>query len=210
MFAWFGAGVKMDEGLRERKKRETRAAISRVATALFYERGFDAVTVDDVARAAGVSKMTVFNYFVRKEDLMLDREPEGIELLRSALDNRGQKSVLTALRDEVGRLVAAGNVFTKFDRRVLGFWKVVDDSPALRARLRELADEARETLAAHFEGPNADLVASLVVAGWHAAYRAGLDAARRGKSPQRAATELERVFDAAMAAARAAMRASSA
>jgi AcrR family transcriptional regulator len=197
----------MDEGLRERKKRETRAAISRVATALFYERGFDNVTVDDVARAAGVSKMTVFNYFARKEDLLFDREPEGIELLRSVLANRGQKSVLTVLRDEVRLLVAANNVFTKFDPDVLGFWKVVDDSPALRARLRELADEARETLAAHFEGPNADLVASLVIAGWRAAYRAGRDAARRGKSPQKAAAELERVLDATMAAARAAVRA---
>jgi AcrR family transcriptional regulator len=197
----------MDEGLRERKKRETRASISRVATTLFYERGFDNVTVDDVARAAGVSKMTVFNYFARKEDLMFDRELEGIELVRSVLERRGQKSALTALRDEVPRVVAANNVFTKFDPIVLGFWKVVEDSPALRARVRELADEAREELAAHLEGPNADLVAGLVVAGWRAAYRAALDAARRGKSPQKAAAELERVLDATMAAARAAMRA---
>ena len=138
---------------------------------------------------------------------MFDRELEGIELLRSVLAGRGQKSVLTALRDEVRRLVAANNVFTKFDPAVLGFWKVVEDSPALCARLRELADEARVELAAHFEGPNADLVASLVVAGWRAAYRAALDAARRGKSPQKAADELERVLDATMAAARAAMRA---
>ncbi len=197
----------MDEGLRERKKRETRAAISRVATALFYAQGFDHVTVDDVARAAGVSKMTVFNYFARKEDLLFDRELEGIELLRSVLAGRGQKSVLGALRDEIRRLVATDSVFTKFDPRVLGFWKVVAASPALRARLRELADEAREALAAHFEGANADLVASLVVAGWRAAYRAGLEAARRGKSPPKAAAELERVLDATMAAARAAMRA---
>jgi AcrR family transcriptional regulator len=199
--------MPMDEGLRERKKRETRAAISQVATALFYKRGFDNVTVDDVARAAGVSKMTVFNYFARKEDLLFDRELEGIELLRSVLVSRGQKSVLAVLRDEVRRLVAADNVFTKFDPDVLGFWKVVEGSPALLARLRELADEARDALAAHFDGPNADLVAGLVVAGWRAAYRTGLDAARRGKSPQKAAAELERVLDATMAAARAAMRA---
>jgi hypothetical protein len=75
-------------------------------------------------------------------------------------------------------------------------------------RVRGLADEAREALAAHFEGPNAGLVASLVVAGWRAAYRAGLDVARRGKNPQKAAAELGRVLDGAMAAARAAMRAS--
>ncbi len=202
--------MEMDEGLRERKKRETRAAISAVATALFYERGFENVTVDDVARAAKVSKMTVFNYFARKEDLMFDRVPEGLELLRSVLANRGQKSVVTALRDEVRRLVATQNVFTKFDSGVLEFWKVVEDSPALRARLRELADEAREVLAAQCEGPNADLVASLLVAGWRAAYRAGLDAARRGRSPQKAAAELERVLDATMVAARAAIRAGNA
>lgn len=197
----------MEEGLRERKKRETRTAISGVATTLFYERGFENVTVDDVARAAGVSKMTVFNYFARKEDLMLDRVPEGIELLRSVLGNRGQKSVLTALRDEVRRLVAEQHVFTKFDPGVLEFWKIIEDSPALRARLRELADEAREALAPHFEGSNADLVASLLVAGWRAAYRAGLEAARRGRSPQKAAAECERVFEAAITAARAAIRA---
>jgi AcrR family transcriptional regulator len=200
--------MAMDEGMRERKKRETRAAISQVATALFFERGFDAVTVDEVARAAGVSKMTVFNYFARKEDLLFDREAEGVEMLRSVLAGRGSKSALTALRDEIRRLVAEGYVFTRFDPEVLGFWTLVDGSPALRARLRELADEARETLAPHFEGPNADLVASLVVAGWRAAYRAGLEAARRGKSAKRAALAFEGVLDATMAAARAAMRAS--
>jgi AcrR family transcriptional regulator len=149
-----------DEGLRERKKRATREAISQAATALFFERGF-------------------------------------------------QKSALAALRDEVRRLVVSDYVFTKFDPDVLGFWKVVEASPALRARLREVADEACEALAAHFEGPSADLVASLVVAGWRAAYRAGLAAARRGKSPQKAAAEFERVLDATMAAARAAIRAAS-
>lgn len=197
----------MDEGLRERKKRETRAAISQVATELFYERGFENVTVDDVARAAKVSKMTVFNYFARKEDLLFDRVPEGIELLRSVLAHRGQKSVLTTLRDHVRQLVTSRHPFTKFDDGVLGFWKVVEDSPVLRARLRELADEARDELATHFEGPNAELVAGVLVAGWRAAYRAGLDAARRGRSPQKAAAELERVLDATIAAARTAIRA---
>ena len=190
---------------RERKKRETRAAISRVATKLFFERGFDAVTVDDVARAAKVSKMTVFNYFARKEDLLFDREPEGIEILRAARANRGKKTIVAALRAEVARLVAAQNVFVRFDRDVPRFWKVVEESPALRARFREIADEAREGLAAHFEGPNADLAASIVVAGWRAAYRAGLSAARRGKSARRASAELERVFDVAMTAARVAL-----
>ncbi len=197
----------MDEGLRERKKRQTRAQISEIATTLFFERGFDAVTVEDVARAAGVSKMTVFNYFVRKEDLLFDRESEGVELLRSVLSNRGRKSALLALREEVRRLVEVGSVFTLFDHSVLSFWKLVQDSPALRARTRELADEARDSLVPHLEGPNADLVAGVVVAGWRAGYRAGLQAARQGQSAKKAAAELERVLDATLVAARAALRA---
>jgi AcrR family transcriptional regulator len=64
------------EGLRERKKRQTREAIIRAAMRLFKARGFDAVTVADVARAADVSEKTVFNHFPTKEDLVL-REGAG-------------------------------------------------------------------------------------------------------------------------------------
>ncbi|TMR06256.1 TetR/AcrR family transcriptional regulator, partial [Nonomuraea turkmeniaca] len=59
-------------GLREQKKRETRQAISDHATQLFLERGFDRTTIADIAAAARVAKMTVTNYFPRKEDLALD------------------------------------------------------------------------------------------------------------------------------------------
>ena len=59
------------EGLRERKKRQTREAIAQAAMELFFARGFDEVTVADVARAADVSEKTVFNYFPAKEDLVL-------------------------------------------------------------------------------------------------------------------------------------------
>ena len=61
------------EGLRERKKRQTREAIAAAAMALFVARGFDAVTVAEVARAADVSEKTVFNYFPAKEDLVFAR-----------------------------------------------------------------------------------------------------------------------------------------
>ena len=60
-----------EKGLRERKKLATRRAISDIATGLFMERGFDNVTVAEVAEVANVAKMTVFNYFPRKEDLFL-------------------------------------------------------------------------------------------------------------------------------------------
>jgi AcrR family transcriptional regulator len=61
-------------GLRERKKAETRQAISDVATRLFEARGFEPVTVAEIAAAANVSAKTVFNYFPAKEDLFFDAE----------------------------------------------------------------------------------------------------------------------------------------
>ena len=58
-----------EEGLRDRKKRATRQAIAEAARRLFRERGFAAVTVAEVAKAADVSPQTVFNYYPTKEDL---------------------------------------------------------------------------------------------------------------------------------------------
>src|SRR6202000_1667282 len=61
---------------RTRKRLATRQSISDTATRLFLQRGFDAVTVDDIASAADVGRMTVFNHFPRKEDMFFDREEE--------------------------------------------------------------------------------------------------------------------------------------
>jgi AcrR family transcriptional regulator len=88
------------EGLRERKKRQTRAAIADAAMKLFVEHGFDEVTVADVARAADVSEKTVFNYFPTKEDLVLlggqERRAALIEAIRS---RKPGTSVVKPFRD---------------------------------------------------------------------------------------------------------------
>src|SRR6201992_3730984 len=73
---------------RSRKRLATRQGISDAATLLFMERGFDHVTVDEIAEAADVGRMTVFNHFPRKEDMFFDRDEEGREILREALRQR--------------------------------------------------------------------------------------------------------------------------
>ena len=76
---------------RSRKRLATRRAISQVADRLFLERGFENVTVDEIAAAADVGRMTVFNHFPRKEDMFFDREEEGIETIRAALRQRNPR-----------------------------------------------------------------------------------------------------------------------
>src|SRR6266487_6763380 len=131
----------VSEGLRERKKRQTRELISAVATELFIRRGFDNVTVAEIAAAADVSKMTVFNYFPRKEDLFFDRQEEHEEAFAAAVRNRpAGTSVLAAVRamliDAIDRRLPIGGVLDGIPI----FWQVVLDSPALLARAREMSD----------------------------------------------------------------------
>ena len=75
----------MELGLRERKKLKTREEIAAAAMRLFGERGFDAVTVAEIARAAEVSEKTVFNYFPSKEDLIVHRGQEKTAALIEAI-----------------------------------------------------------------------------------------------------------------------------
>ena len=75
----------MSTDRRSRKRLATRQGISDTATRLFLERGFDVVTVDEIAAAADVGRMTVFNHFPRKEDMFFDLDERGPETLRAAL-----------------------------------------------------------------------------------------------------------------------------
>src|SRR5256712_13713135 len=87
------------QGLRERKKEQTRQAIAETARRLFGERGFDAVTVAQVARAADVSEGTVFNYFPTKEDLFYAQMRSFEAALVEAVRQRpGGESAVTVFR----------------------------------------------------------------------------------------------------------------
>ncbi|WP_037864214.1 TetR/AcrR family transcriptional regulator [Streptomyces sp. NRRL S-340] len=137
-----------EPSLRERKKRETRQRISDVATGLFLERGFDEVTVTDIARAADVSPMTVFNYFPRKEDLFLDRIPQAVDLFTGAVRGRApDEHPLAALRRLALGLLDEGHPLSGARDRFVPFLRVAAASPALRARAREAAEELEAALA---------------------------------------------------------------
>src|ERR1700741_4178937 len=73
---------------RSRKRLATRQNISNAAPRLFWERGFDQVTVDEIAAAADVGRMTVFNHFPRKEDMFFDREQEIRDIAFAAVEAR--------------------------------------------------------------------------------------------------------------------------
>lgn len=193
-----------EAGLRERKKRETRKKISDVATALFTVRGFDAVTVAEIAQAADVSKMTVFNYFPRKEDMFFDRDEESRELLREALrERRKGTSPLEALRALVRRLIEEKHPFAKFDAGVAGFWKTVTDSAALTVRAREMRGELERDLAellvttagARKDDARAMLVAAMLASAWTVAYAEGLRRVRAGESGLRARKAFEALLE---------------
>lgn len=195
--------------LRESKKRETRQRISDVATALFFERGFDAVTIDDVAAAAKVSKPTVFNYFARKEDLFLDRQDDVRQLLRDALEGAAaDEAAVDALRRLVDRLHHEKHPFARIDGQTAGWWRVIAASPSLQARLREIGDEAVETLATALAGPKVDgvarLVAGMVVLAWRTAYAEAIRVFERTGSAKKASTAFLALIDRGFAAARAA------
>ena len=135
----------MTTGLRERRKQESRQAISAAAMALFAARGFDEVTISQVADAARVSKMTVTNYFPRKEDLVFDRAEMLIRGLADAAAARAPgESVLAAIRRDYAERIAAGDV--TLGPPTAAFARLVHDSHALTSRAREIADLREQAL----------------------------------------------------------------
>ncbi|MEV4454191.1 TetR family transcriptional regulator [Microbispora sp. NPDC049633] len=196
-------------GLRERKKRQTRSLISDVASGLFIQRGFDNVTVAEVAEAAGVSTKTVFNYFPRKEDLFLDRFPEAVELVTHAVRGRAEgESPLSALRRLFLRMLEEGHPIGGINPGYRVFWQVVLDSPALRARVRELVEEFEDVLAGLFaEAAGTDpaqpaqrLAAALVVAAYRTVYVTSVGRIRAGDPAEDVLADHIALLDRAMGA----------
>lgn len=150
----------------------TRRKISDVATRMFLDRGFDEVTVAQVAKEAGVSSVTVFKHFPRKEDLLFDRVEDAVEIVRAAVRERAAGiAVLTSLRDVAFRLVDERHALSGVKDGSIPFYRTVAASSALIARAREIAAELTRALQQlleddpDFAGDPA-LFATLVVAGY--------------------------------------------
>jgi AcrR family transcriptional regulator len=133
-----------EPGRRERKKAQTRALIAETAARLFLERGFDAVTVKDVADAADVSPTTVFTHFPRKEDLVFDEYPQQeAELVTAIHDREPGASVLAALEEHL----SSGRLFhDERDPEFQAFVEMVDATPALRDYERGLLRQQESAL----------------------------------------------------------------
>jgi AcrR family transcriptional regulator len=142
------------EGLRDRKKRRTRQAISDIATRLFFERGFEAVTLADIADAAEVSVKTIFNHFGSKEDLFFDRADEfRASIVETIADRPPGTTVLAAMRkllvENLVPFVGAGWEGLPEPGEINGFRAYLatqDRSPALRARRLTMMEEVGDLL----------------------------------------------------------------
>ena len=190
-------------GLRDRKKAATRLTISNVATRLFVERGFENVSVDEVALEASVTRKTVFNYFPRKEDLFFDREEEGRALVRQAIADRKGQSPIQAFQTLMRTLLERRHPLFRITDRPVQFWQAVADSPALTARARELQVTLADDLATMLSDavsrprsdPDAHLAAAMLMSTLVVAYREALLAHRRHRKPGAAfANVMERGF----------------
>jgi AcrR family transcriptional regulator len=120
------------EGLRERHRKRTAAELEEAALTLFSERGFDAVTIDDIAAAADVSRRTFFRYFASKEDVILSDHPRRLDELQAALNRQAvDEPPLTALRHAI---LSLANRFEEQRDHMLRRFQLVTTTPALEAR----------------------------------------------------------------------------
>jgi AcrR family transcriptional regulator len=165
-------------GLRERKKQQTRELIAETARRLFSERGFEAVTVAEIARAADVSAQTVFNYFPTKEDLVYWRlESFEEELLGTIRDRAPGESVLDAFGRFVRRPRGMLGAYDAEQReRLAALTRMIVSSPALLAREQQIFDGYTRDLAELLGGDVEARVAAGAMIGLH---RALVDYSRR-------------------------------
>ena len=154
--------------LRATQAQRTRAAIRAAALTLTRERGYSAMTVDDVATLAGVSRRTVFNHFSSKADLLVvGLEPPEPEVVEAFINGSG------SLLEDLGVLLASGAEAVESERGwLLSFPEIVRDNPeverTIHERLRAIAvsltDAASRRLGTEPDDPRARAVVALAMA----------------------------------------------
>jgi AcrR family transcriptional regulator len=134
-------------GLRELKKARTRRLIADTAARLFAERGYEHVSVSDVAREAEVAEQTVYNYFPTKEQLVTDREQQIQDRLCDLIRSRPPGvTPAAAIRDFVlGAVTGIRSIPAELWRGELGYLAAI--SPAVHRLTLELADRQAAALA---------------------------------------------------------------
>ncbi|MRH90269.1 TetR family transcriptional regulator [Nocardia sp. SYP-A9097] len=154
-----------EAGLRARKKLQTRQHILEVATGLFAERGFDVVTVAEIARIANVSEKTVFNYFGTKDDLIFGGMDDfGAALLLAIQERPRGMSPYEAFGNFV---VQPRGMLDSEDPQAMehlaAIARVIDASAVLQARQRQLFEASADRLAGVLAGEaDTDIAAGVV------------------------------------------------
>ena len=155
-------------GLRERKKERTRETIAATAVRLFLDRGFDQVSITEIAEAAEVSRRTLFAYFPTKEDLVLHRFADHeTEAARTVRTRPAGQSPLEALRAATLDALARRDPNTGLcdDAEVMAFYRMILGTESLSARLTRYVARGVEALAEALREADLDpLTARLVAA----------------------------------------------
>jgi AcrR family transcriptional regulator len=152
-------------GLRERKRQQVHEAISTAAISLFLERGFDQVSVAEVAASAGISKPTLFKYFATKEDLVLhgisDHQGEAARVVRRR--EPGEEPLAALHRHFLEGLERREPVTGLNDHpAVLGYHRMIFETPSLAARVLHYMAKDEEALAEALAEVTDELTARLV------------------------------------------------
>ncbi len=191
----------MTEALSERRRRLLRDELGRVAMQLFVEHGFDSVTVDDIAAAAGSSPRTFFRYFATKDEVVLDYERRLQERLLVALQSRPPgEGPVRALRQAY---IETSHVEPAERGRVLQLGRVLENAPALRARVAgerivedlALAEHLAERLGAHPDDARVRVIIAAMGAVAEKEFRAWVSGGGKGDPAKRISEALALLED---------------
>jgi AcrR family transcriptional regulator len=201
--------MEPEMGLRERKKARTRELIQQTAWRLFSERGFDGVTIAEIARVAEVAQKTVFNYFPTKEDLVFSRmeafEEQVLEAVRSREPGESVLEAFARFVSQPRRLLAERG--SRASAQLRAGLRVITSSPALLAREQQIFGRYTDALAAELRGetgaraddPEPWIAANAMMGIHRAMVQYVRSRALAGTSNRRIATEIGARGEAALA-----------